>query len=139
VSLYVLDTDVATLLRAKHPIVSQRVGSHAPADIAITIITVEEQLTGWFAQMRRARKRNELARAYQQFTDAAAWLAGRRILSFTDPAIIRYDRLRKLRLNIGGYDLRIAAITLEHGGILVTRNLRDFQRVPNLVVEDWSV
>ena len=138
-SLYVLDTDVATLLRAKHPIVSQRVGSHAPADVVITIITVEEQLTGWFAQIRRARKRNDMARAYEQFTDAAAWLADWSILSFTEPAIIRYDRLRNLRLNIGGYDLRIAAITLEQGATLVTRNLRDFQRVPNLVVKDWSV
>ena len=36
-------------------------------------------------------------------------------------------------------DLRIAAITLENSGVLVTRNLRDFQRIPNLVVEDWAV
>jgi tRNA(fMet)-specific endonuclease VapC len=122
-----------------HPIVSQRVGSCPLADLAITIITMEEQLTGWSAQLRRVRKHDDLARVYQQFTDTVRWVAGLRILSFTEPAIVRYEHLRTLRLNIGGYDLRIAAITLEYGGILVSRNLRDFQRVPNLVVEDWSV
>ncbi|HZV06583.1 MAG TPA: type II toxin-antitoxin system VapC family toxin [Gemmataceae bacterium] len=138
-SLYVLDTDVVTLLRGGHPQISQRVSSHAPADLAITIITVEEQLTGWYARIRQARKRDELARVYQLLTDTVGWFTGRSILSYTEPAILRYEQLRTMRLNIGGSDLRIAAIALEVGAIVVTRNLRDFQRIPNLVVEDWSV
>jgi tRNA(fMet)-specific endonuclease VapC len=42
-------------------------------------------------------------------------------------------------LRFGKMDLRFAAITLQNNSVLVTRNLRDFQRIPNLVVEDWAV
>jgi tRNA(fMet)-specific endonuclease VapC len=60
-------------------------------------------------------------------------------LPFTEAALARVTHLKSLRLKIGTMDLRIAAITLEHGGVLVTRNLRDFQRIPGLVVESWVV
>ena len=56
-----------------------------------------------------------------------------------EPAIARYNQLKSQKLNVPGNDLRIAAIALEHGGTLVSRNLRDFRRVPGLSVEDWSV
>ena len=44
-----------------------------------------------------------------------------------------------MKLNIRKPDLRIAAITQEVGGTLVTPNLRDFQRIPNLPLENWAV
>ncbi len=62
-----------------------------------------------------------------------------KILSFTEPAVHRFQALLRMKLNVGGMDLRIAAIALECGAVVVTRNLRDFQRVPGLVVHDWSV
>ena len=53
-------------------------------------------------------------------------------------AIIEFRRLRKAGLRIGTMDLRIAAIAMAHGALLISRNLVDFQKVPGLRVEDWT-
>ena len=138
-SPYILDTDILTLLQGAHPVVCQRVAGHPPADVMITVISVEEQLSGWYTQLRRAKKRDMLAWAYQQLTDNVKFVSRLSILTFAEPAFQRYDQLKLLKLNIGKKDLCIAAIALENNGTLVTRNLRDFRRIPNLRLENWSV
>ncbi len=59
-------------------------------------------------------------------------------LPFDDTAAAIFDQLRALKIRIGTNDLAIAAITLSVSGILVTQNIVDFQRVPNLSLEDWT-
>ena len=138
-SLYILDTDILTLLQDSDPLVIRNVVNHAADDLAVTVISVEEQLSGWYTQLRRVKGRDALARVYERLAENVEILAGTAILKFTTSAIVRYENLKALKLNVGKNDLRIAAVTLEHGGILVTRNLRDFQRIPNLIVENWAV
>jgi tRNA(fMet)-specific endonuclease VapC len=61
------------------------------------------------------------------------------MLTFSQPAIQRFEHLRTLRLNVGLMDLRLAAVAMENNLIVVTRNVRDFVRISNLQTEDWSV
>lgn len=138
-SPYVLDTDTLTLYQAGHPAVCQRCTAHPSTDLAVTVISVEEQLSGWCTRLRRCKRRDELARAYERLTQFVRFVSRLHIISFPETAILRYEHLNAQNLNIGKMDLRIAAIVLEVGGTLVTRNLRDFQRVPGLALEDGSV
>jgi tRNA(fMet)-specific endonuclease VapC len=57
---------------------------------------------------------------------------------FTQPAIERYEELKQRNLKVKKTDLRIAAIVIEQDAVLVTRNARDFGRIPGLRIEDWS-
>ena len=138
-SLYVLDTDIVTLYRAGHPRVCRHIGSHSSTDLAVTVLTIEEQLSGWYSLLRKAKQPTRLAWAYRELADAVQFFSALRILSYTLSAIGRYDALRTLKLTIRKMDLRFAAVVLENSGVLVTRNLRDFRRVPNLAVENWAV
>lgn len=137
-SLYVLDTDTVQLFQNEHPLVIARVRAVAPGDLAISVVTVEEQLSGWYAQLRQAKRPERLAWAYRRLAATVRFLSQIQIVDFDEPAIQRCEQLMKRKLKVRKTDLRIAATVLERGAILVTRNLRDFQRVPGLHIEDWS-
>ena len=63
------------------------------------------------------------------------------ILPFDESAIWQYGELRTLLESqgrpIGSMDTLIAAHALAMGAVLVTNNVREFERVPGLVVENW--
>ena len=60
------------------------------------------------------------------------------ILEFDDAAAGIAEMPRQSKLRIGTLDIRIASIALCNNALLITRNLRDFQKVPNLRAEDWT-
>lgn len=138
-SLYVFDTDTLTLYERMHPAVVRNVFYHLADDIRVTTVTVEEQLGGWFAMIRSARGPQQIETAHVRLAATLQLLGTWDVLPFTAPAVVLYQHLQRSRLNVGGNDLRIAAIAIEVGAIVVTRNRRDFRRVPGLACEDWSV
>jgi tRNA(fMet)-specific endonuclease VapC len=139
VSLYLLDTDHLTLYQHGHPPLIRNLLKHVSDQLAISVITVEEQLTGWQSSLRRARDDARRAEVYRRMALTVESLAGWSILPFSLPAMNRHATLFRQRLNVGSNDLKIAAIALEHGAKVVTRNTRDFGRVPGVAIEDWSV
>jgi tRNA(fMet)-specific endonuclease VapC len=50
-----------------------------------------------------------------------------------------FASLRALRIRVSTLDLRIASIARVRDLTVLTRNLRDFGRVPGLAVEDWTL
>jgi tRNA(fMet)-specific endonuclease VapC len=134
----ILDTDILTLFQKGHAAVCQRCANAPPGALAITALSVEEQFLGWYTRIRQAKSDDDMAAAYQGLTAFAGFIKRLAIHSFTRPAIQRFRQLKSLKLKISKKDLCIAAIVLEQGATLVTRNLRDFRRVPGLKTEDWS-
>jgi tRNA(fMet)-specific endonuclease VapC len=61
------------------------------------------------------------------------------VLPFDREAAVIFDNLRNQRIAGSTMDLRIAAIALSRNLVLLTRNQRDFEKVPGLVSQDWTV
>lgn len=135
-SLYILDTDHVTLHQHNHPCVIARIQTCAIEELAITVVTVEEQMRGRLAQLGRPRV--NLTVTYDQLRATADYFCGLSILPFDEAAQQQYQQLLSQKIRIGTLDLRIAAIVLRQNAILITRNRRDFDRVPGLRLENWS-
>jgi len=61
------------------------------------------------------------------------------VLPYDVEAQLQFTHLRRQQVRIGTQDLRIAAIALSKNATLVTRNTRDFAKVPGLHMVDWSL
>jgi tRNA(fMet)-specific endonuclease VapC len=139
--MFVLDTDILTLLFAGHPRVLSR-RDHGPSSaIAITVVSQIQSLQGQFQFLLKAATGEELLRAHALLDSTMQGLARvETVLPVDAPVAAEFDRLRhnkKLR-RIGRADLLIAAVVLAHRATLVTCNLKDFRQVPGLQLEDWA-
>lgn len=85
------------------------------------------------------KTREAMVRGYRLIESAMIYYNQFKILPFDEPSINRFNELRKQGVRIGTMDLRIAAIALSHDFTLLTRNAVDFEKVPDLRVEDWTI
>ena len=136
---FVLDTDILSLHQRRHPQVIGAVAAHAADVVAVSTVTIEEQISGWSALARSARTSQQHEHAAMFLMTLVASWTGFTIAPLTISAVSRFDALDRARLNVKKNDLLISVIALELGATVVTRNCRDFGRVPALAIEDWSI
>ena len=131
--MYLLDTDILSNLMKRKPSVKlqTRVAS-VPAEAQFS-----SSIT--FGELMFGAKKKSSSRLVQEVEDrVASYLP---VLPFDADAARRYGDIRaeleRRGTPIGDADLRIASIALARGLIVVTGNTRHFERVPDLVLENW--
>jgi tRNA(fMet)-specific endonuclease VapC len=122
-----------------HPQLLRNVARHLTDQLAINVISVEEQLTGWQRALHQAKDDVRRELVYQRMAQTVEALAGWLVVPLSRGALGLHALLIRQRLNVGSNDLKIAASALENNTTVVTRNLRDFGRVSGLLCQDWTV
>jgi tRNA(fMet)-specific endonuclease VapC len=101
-------------------------------DIAIPSMVKAELYYGALKSEKKSKVISSLERFLSPFE----------VIALGDKEIMAYARIRanlkKAVTIIGPNDLIIAAITLSHGATLVTHNKNEFERVEDLLLEDWT-
>jgi len=140
---YVLDTDhVSIFQRQSEPAFSSlkaKLARSSPDLVFVTIISFQEQFQGWMAYINKATSVSELIMAYHRLEKIIQYFSTAQILPYNEKAADIAEQLKRQRIRIGTLDLRIASIVLSENAILLTCNQRDFSKVPNLRIEDWTL
>jgi tRNA(fMet)-specific endonuclease VapC len=140
--IHILDTDHFSLFERGQPRVVARFRATPSHEIGITVITAEEKLRGRLAYIRQTLSKpsspDKQYEAYRWFRESVETIRDFSILDYNAKADLVFQALRKQKIHVGTQDLRIAAITLSVGGILVTKNAQDFSQIPGLTFEDWT-
>jgi tRNA(fMet)-specific endonuclease VapC len=140
--IYLLDTDHLSLLErgtTEGATIRARLALLGPDDYGITIVSYGENMRGALAEVADAKTPDQETRAFRLLRENLRFCSAFAIWDYTPQAAALCAELRKQKVRIGTQDLRIASVALSTGATLLTRNARDFSKVPSLRFEDWTV
>lgn len=130
--MYLLDSNICINIINKHPEqVVEHIKSLQPHQIKLSAISIAELEYGVSKSKSREKNRNALVHFASAFD----------IIDFNDKdaevfGLIRAN-LEKYGKVIGPYDMQIAAQAISRDLILVTNNIKEFNRIGELRLENW--
>ncbi len=137
--MYLLDTDHISLIdRSEGHNIRSRLAAVAPDEVFASVITYEEQMRGWLSHLNSLRRTDQQVEGYIRLERMLQFYCATPMLPFDQKAMEHFQRLWVARIRIGTMDLKIASVALANDAVLLTRNLSDFGKVPDLRIEDWS-
>ncbi len=130
---WLLDTNTCSYVLKRQFGVSERVRARSPAELEVCAITLAEAWTGALKSPHAPRILAAWEAFLAPYTD--------RVIPFDELAAREYGSIRahleRSGTMIGDRDCMIAAIARSRGLTVVTGNVDEFRRVPELAVEDW--
>ena len=140
--MIILDTDCISLLQRENALVGstlqRNLDRFPPDEICTSIVSFEEQMRGWLSFVSKSRTPDQQIFAYSRLHNALKDYKKSTVLDFDEKAAKVFIQLKAEKIRVGTMDLKIASIAIANNAILISRNLADFERVPNLSVEDWT-
>ena len=130
---YLLDTDICIYWLKGKNTVRANVNRVDWSEIAICVINATELYFG-------AYNSNKIE---QNLKAAEAFIRSLTVLPLTNDTLKKFGQLkaqlRKAGTPVADFDLLIASVAITENLILVTNNIRHYQRITELNLDNWSI
>ncbi len=131
--MYLLDTNIISYWMRGDRSLMDKIRSYSPSDLSLSTITLAEILYGIEkSPIKKKERRTKINHICSQLE----------IHPFDEPAAENYGlirtRLEREGLIISERDLQIASIAMANRLCIVTHNTKEFNRIKDLLVEDWA-
>lgn len=131
--MYLLDTNIISYWMRGDKRIIGRIKKHAPADLSLSTITLAEILYGIEkSPMKKKERRLKIKKISSLLV----------LYSFDEAAAGKYSiirvQLKKEGMVISERDTQIASIAMANKLTVVTHNVKEFDRIGKLEVEDWA-
>ena len=139
--MILLDTDHLSVLRFRSGERCSRLVARMEAakdeTFGTTIVNIAEQMKGWLAAINKERQALRQVTVYSELAKLFDFYSCYHVALFDEAAANRFNDLRKTKIRVGTTDLKIAAVALTSGALLLTANRQDFEKVPGLRLANW--
>jgi tRNA(fMet)-specific endonuclease VapC len=131
--MYLLDTNIISYWMRGDQSIIARIKKHAPSDLSLSTITLAEI---WYGIEKSPVKKKERQSKIEKISSVLS------IYPFDEAAAGSYAviraQLEKKGIVISERDTQIAAIAAANRLTVVTHNVKEFQHIENLTIEDWA-
>lgn len=140
--MYIFDTDHLGVLQRKrgadYEKLITRLASTNQSLFYTTIVSFHEQINGWTKYIKNSVQTEKTVTGYWRLEKILEDFSRSQVLPFSAAAAEIFDDLKSQKVRVATMDLRIASITVANQMTLLTRNSVDFERIPNVSIEDWT-
>lgn len=131
--IYLLDTNIVSYWMCGDEKLINKIKNHKPSELSICTVTLAEIYYGIEkSPVKKKERRHKIERISSQLE----------IYPFDELAARKYSIIRSQLEKDGSViserDLQIASIAMANKLIVVTHNIKEFDRIVKLEVEDWA-
>lgn len=117
----------------------KRIAEVSDLNVYLTIISFHEIVAGWTKYVKQSNDPLKIVSGYARLEQVLRDFSCSQVLPFSLAASEVFEDLKRKKIRVATMDLRIASIAISRQMTVVTRNTIDYERIPGLVVQDWTI
>lgn len=141
--MFILDTDHLGILQGASgqacSSVLRRIAEVGDSSVYTTIVSFHEIVAGWTKYVKQSNDPRKIVSGYARFEQVLKDFSCSQVLPFSVAASEVFEDLKRRKVRVATMDLRIASIAISQRMTVITRNTVDYERIPGLSVQDWTM